>query len=100
MSRRERRLGHDPLAVAPWLRRFVAVAGRYSCASFWRRGLDMSRVDYEDPECVAQFFGIARALAAEIEYMNDEGTFRPETPRARWERMRSWVIANLEGGLK
>ena len=47
-------------------------------------------------EELAQHFGIARALAAEIVYRNDEWPFfwqrqRDETPEERWQRMRDWV---------
>lgn len=50
---------------------------------------------YEDAEGLAKHFGIARALAAEIVYENDEyGWWRfseRETPERRWIRMRAWV---------
>lgn len=67
----------------------------------------------EDAEELARHFGIARALAAEIVYMNDErfdgewvaaegpmrsqyygrpaSVWRPFTPEERWARMREWV---------
>ena len=48
-------------------------------------------LDPEDPETVAQHFGIARAMAAEIVYMNDEWWRTDETPEERWSRMRQWV---------
>jgi len=44
-----------------------------------------------DAEDLAAHFGIARALAAEIVYMNDECSRRDETPEQRWVRMRAWV---------
>lgn len=60
------------------------------------RGLDMSTVDYNDPPAVAEFFGIAHALAAEIEFLNDEdGCWRKDEPAARWRRMRQWVAAQI-----
>lgn len=42
---------------------------------------------------LADHFGIARALAAEIVYMNDEAYawLGDETPEQRWSRMRKWV---------
>ena len=54
---------------------------------------------------MADHFGIARALAAEIVYLNDERFGRSEiyrdidgilvrrdlTPEVRWQRMREWV---------
>ena len=50
---------------------------------------DMQQVDPEDPEQVAGFFGIAEALAKEIQFVNDE--YYDPTPEARWQRMRAWV---------
>jgi hypothetical protein len=72
------------------------------------RKLDVSEIDESDPETVAATFGIARVLACEIAYENDE--YRPlhqrsedgswkrppdETTSERWQRMRRWVDANL-----
>jgi hypothetical protein len=70
------------------------------------RGLDVSEVDPEDPWQVASIFNIARALAAEIEYKNDEcgndwkwtgdgHKYSPETPEKRWQRMRKWVDSQI-----
>lgn len=58
------------------------------------RGAELAAVDPEDHEAVANMFAIPHALACEIMFENDEGSFR-ETPRARWERMRAWIVANL-----
>lgn len=52
--------------------------------------LDPNAPSYYAEE-LAKHFGIARALAAEIVYMNDEWWGRNETPEARWTRMRAWV---------
>lgn len=73
------------------------------------RGVDVSRVDEEDPRSVADAVGISTALAAEIEFLNDEDgdgwTMRDgkwsliqETPQDRWNRMRRWVAEQLKGG--
>ena len=60
------------------------------------RGLDVSTIDPEDPDQVAARFGIARALACEIAYLNDEGDYSySETPAKRWTRMRKWVDEQL-----
>lgn len=64
------------------------------------RGLDVSKTDPEEPEQVAGLVGIARPMAAEIEFENDEGTWGSETPEARWKRMRKWVEAQLAGSTK
>jgi hypothetical protein len=47
---------------------------------------------------LADHFGIAHALAAEIVYMNDEwNNWRSnnETPEQRWTRMRAWVESQI-----
>jgi len=82
------------------------------------RGLDVSKIDYECPENVGEAVGIARQLAAEIAYENDEigdrfekvpeqkpadNRYHPgfrwetvkETPGERWQRMRKWVASHL-----
>ena len=57
-----------------------------------KRGIDMSEIDPEDEREVSKAFGIARAMAHEIAYMNDEGVWWcEESPRHRWARMREWV---------
>lgn len=61
------------------------------------RGLDVGKIDYSDPESVGDAVGIARCLAAEIEFENDgDFWFSNETPEQRWERMRRWVDRNLK----
>lgn len=58
------------------------------------RGTALGAVDPDDHEAVAALFAIPHALACEVMWENDEGRF-DETPRARWERMRAWIVANL-----
>lgn len=58
------------------------------------RGIDVSKIDHEEPEQVGAAVGIARQLAAEIEYENDDGGWR-ETDEQRWQRMRRWVDSQL-----
>ena len=53
------------------------------------RGIEVSRVDPEEPEAVAALFDIAPQLAQEVAYENDE--FRRETPEQRYERMKRWI---------
>lgn len=59
------------------------------------RGVDVSRVDYDDPDAVGNAVGIARQMAAEIEYHNDEYDDGHETPEHRWQRMRKWVESKI-----
>lgn len=63
------------------------------------RGTDLKAVDPDCHESVAQLFEIPHALACEVMWENDEAAVFRETPRARWERMRRWVVANLKDGL-
>jgi hypothetical protein len=58
------------------------------------RGIDMSRIDAEEPVAVAEAFNCAHQLAQEIVYHNDEGWYG-ETPEQRWVRMRKWVAAQI-----
>lgn len=76
------------------------------------RGIDMTGIDPEDYYAIATAFDIAKALAREIEYENDErepmkgesylddtGRQRwrriPETPEERWQRMRDWAAKQI-----
>lgn len=69
------------------------------------RGQDVSELDTHEPSDVADAFGIARALAAEIEFLNDDdfghevwcwtGPKYQETPEHRWKRMRDWVARQI-----
>jgi len=68
------------------------------------RGLDTKGVNIENPKRVGELVGISMAMAAEIEYENDERTrsewrtdVPEETPENRWIRMRKWVDENLKG---
>lgn len=62
------------------------------------RGVDMSRLDVECPSWVANVFGVATALVAEIVYMNDEAVWNKETPEQRFMRMRRWVESQIRLG--
>ena len=63
------------------------------------RGVELDGVDPDDHEHVASVFGIPHALACEVMWENDECGRHDETPRARWERMRRWVVGNIKGGI-
>lgn len=58
------------------------------------RGVDLSTLDPEDTEGVAETFDIARQLAAEVVYENDEGVWK-ETSAQRYARMLAWVRARI-----
>jgi len=59
------------------------------------RGVDMAKLDPEDPYGVAGAFGIAAPLAQEIVYMNDEAWYGL-TPEKRFEKMRAWVASLIK----
>lgn len=70
------------------------------------RNLDMSIIDPDDAEVVAEKFGLAEAMVREIVYENDErfGDYKwidgerkyvRETPEERWVRMRAWVAKQI-----
>jgi hypothetical protein len=59
------------------------------------RGIDMTNIDPEDPETVAGVFGIARAMACEIVYENDEAQWKDETPTERYQRMYRWIESEI-----
>jgi hypothetical protein len=59
------------------------------------RGLDVSGLDAHEPGDVGAALGIARQMAAEIAYMNDEANYRPETPEQRFWRMRAWIVEEI-----
>jgi hypothetical protein len=60
------------------------------------RHLEMADIDPEDRDTVADFFGVAHAMACEIMYENDEGGSFKETNEERYVRMRCWVINHLK----
>lgn len=64
------------------------------------RGIDVSGIDVDDSELVGANVGIARSMAAEIEYLNDEDGPVDETPEQRWVRMRNWVETCLNDPAK
>lgn len=64
-----------------------------------KRGVDMSKLDPEDPDRIAKVFGITPTLVREIEFINDDdfrySYIRNETPQQRWTRVRAWVVEQL-----
>jgi hypothetical protein len=59
------------------------------------RGVDMNALDPENYDAIAATFKVAPALVQESEYINDEANYWPETPEARWKRMRDWAEQHL-----
>lgn len=58
------------------------------------RGIDMSQLDPEEYEAVAEAFNIAHQLAQEIAYVNDE-YLDLETPEQRFIGVHKWVAEHL-----
>ena len=56
------------------------------------RGMDMSQIDPEYPEAIAEAFGIAPALVQEIEWVNDE--YYAADQAGRWKLVRDWAVRN------
>ena len=48
---------------------------------------------FDDGESAAASLNIARALACDVMWVNDEGGWRTETPEMRYERVRKWVAS-------
>jgi hypothetical protein len=69
-----------------------------------RRGLDLTKYNPKDQDCdeddnltdgVGDELNIASQLAREVTYINDRGTWEPETPEERWSRVRAWAVAQV-----
>ena len=62
------------------------------------RWMNLDSFDKDSPEQVSKAFNIAKALAAEIAWVNDdEGSYRGnESNGQRWVRVRSWVESNIK----
>lgn len=58
------------------------------------RRMDVAKLDIYDGAEMGEAFGVARALACEIAYENDEAD-PDESPAERWKRMRAWVDRQL-----
>jgi hypothetical protein len=61
-----------------------------------KRGMDMAVLDPDDRDAVGEAFGISPAMASEIVFMSDEGSWKAETAEQRWVRMRDWVESNIK----
>lgn len=59
-----------------------------------KRGIDMKDLDPDNPDEIAETFGIAAPLAQEIEAMNDEWC-ADSTPETRWAMMYKWAKDQL-----
>ncbi len=64
---------------------------------FKARRINVEAIDYNNARQIGEIAGIARSMAAEIEFENDDDEcYAPlELPQERWVRMREWVTSNL-----
>jgi hypothetical protein len=112
----DKRLAADSLSTAEGEFCTLGVIGH-------ARGIDLHKLEEQEPDVVGDAFGISRAMAAEIVYMNDEaehdaapirlieicGPMEPwnyheryaRIPEAdpeqhRWKRMRAWVAEQIK----
>lgn len=60
------------------------------------RAIDMEKINPYEPAQVSKGFNIAKALAQEVMFMNDEGHYDKEAPDRRWSRMRKWVTDQIK----
>lgn len=87
---------------APRLIESALVTNEGCCAMgsvAYSRGQDVSGLDPFEREEVADAFGIAEAMAAEIAYVNDNDhawSRSRETPEKRFIRVREWVVASIK----
>lgn len=61
------------------------------------RGLPLTNTNTTDYDTLGDDFNIARQLAQEVMYINDEFHDYPagDTPELRWQRMREWAVSHL-----
>lgn len=62
-----------------------------------KRGINLDAIDPDDAENIHVPFGIANAMAREIEWVNDEAGPHVQTPEQRWSRVRAWVARQIKG---
>jgi hypothetical protein len=60
------------------------------------REIEMDECAEVDASDTAKMFGLARSMAAEIMFVNDDGAIGPESPEQRFERVRRWAVSNLK----
>ena len=62
-----------------------------------KRHLSMKGIDVHDTQQIGNVFNIARAMAAEIECVNDNDfSYMSETPEQRFTRVRYWVLEQIK----
>lgn len=59
------------------------------------RQVVMDGLDAHDPDMLGLYFGIARSMAAEIMFENDE-YYGPENDEQRFQRIRAWAVDKIK----
>lgn len=64
------------------------------------RGIDLSKIDTYDHDALSETFGIAKALAQEIMWVNDElvgrGITDEDDDLLRWKEVKKWTQENIK----
>ena len=84
----QKRLIANKLQIADGEVCAIAALGRH-------QNVRMDDLDPEDGDRVGERFNIARHLALEVVYMNDEAAWYVESPESRWCRMRAWASSQI-----
>ena len=95
----------DAMPVRELMRGALEYDGHYCALGVvgHTRGLPLQALDSDEEDDgysnapLARAFGVAKALVAEIEFVNDEcGWTHTETRAERWSRMRAWVVEQIK----
>ena len=95
----------DAMPVRELMRGALEYDGHYCALGVvgHARGLPLHELDSDEEDDgynvapLARAFGVARALVAEIEFVNDERGWRHTETRAElWSRMRAWVVEQIK----
>ena len=57
---------------------------------------DIDKIDSEEHGILASKFDVAECLIQEIEYVNDEGARKTETPEETFARVRNWLVKSIK----
>ena len=95
---RELAEGMDAMPVKELIANALVADGAYCAMGVVgaKRGVDMSKIDPDEPSQVSKAFDIAAALAQEIAFINDDDySYRNDDPARRWHRVRRWVDSQI-----
>lgn len=98
---KELRSGLDEMEVKELISGELETQGQFCALGVVgkNRWMNLDSINPDKPEQVSKAFNIAKALAAEIAWVNDdEGSYRnyDESAGQRWVRVRNWVESNIK----